>query len=190
MLFRATGPWLPQNCSLRGSRSAPDLAEQATAGPSSAGRSGTGPYEKKGRLLCLPYPTAQLESHRNKGAFKEGSARLSIYCRASGSERRGIGSRLNHPRLCVDFKACLIGGPRKWGSRGGRHGGRGGEAVPADCAHHLAAFWFLFGRPKRNSPPRRRNPPKFRLPGDKPLRRDRINKNHRAKQGFAPKSSF
>ena len=45
--------------------------------------------------------------------------------------------------------------------RGGRdvwHGG-GRLCRTADCTHPLAPFWFLFGRPKRNSPPGRRNIP-------------------------------
>ena len=51
------------------------------------------------------------------------------------------------------------GNPVNGGPGGGRHGGRGGNAVPADCAHPLAALWFLSARAERNSPPRRRNTP-------------------------------
>ena len=51
------------------------------------------------------------------------------------------------------------GNPRNGGPGGGRHGGRGGNAVSADCAHSLAALWFLSARAERNSPPGRRNSP-------------------------------
>ena len=60
-----------------------------------AGRSGTGPYEM-GDGFCVrrrggtpsrpPSPSAQLEPHCNKGAFKQGSAELSIGTRPAGAE--------------------------------------------------------------------------------------------------------
>ena len=53
-LFRATGPWVCKNCRCCGSLSAPGLAEQVMAGPRSAGRPVSGPYEKRERLLCPP----------------------------------------------------------------------------------------------------------------------------------------
>ena len=66
-----------------------------------------------GTLSRPPYPTAQLGPHRNKGAFKKGSARPSTTARpagpASGSERRGKSSQLSHPRLCVGRPGHLIG---------------------------------------------------------------------------------
>ena len=64
-------------------------------------------------------------------------------------------------RFCAPEMLCPAQGvtPVNGGPGGGRHGGRGGNAVPADCAHPLAALWFLSARAERNSPPGRRNSP-------------------------------
>ena len=50
--------------------------------------------------------------------------------------------------------------PRNGGLGDGRHGGRNGAAVSADCARPLAALWWLSGRPESHSPPGRRNFPR------------------------------
>ena len=95
-----------------------------------------------GTLGRPPYPTAQLGPHRNKGAFKKGSA------------RRGKSSQLSHPRLCVNRKARLIGAPVKMGS-----GVSGPMGTKCPSAASPAILWVLSHRWERTSPPQRRNPP-------------------------------
>ena len=73
--------------------------------------------------------------------------------------------RYASPVMGVQGPTPLVKGrwPKARGDRDGRHGGRGGKAVPADCAHPLAVLWFLSARAERNSPPGRRNPPAFKI---------------------------
>ena len=48
---RATGPWVCKNCRWCGSASAPEFTEPTLPVRMLSGRSGTGPYAKRGRLL-------------------------------------------------------------------------------------------------------------------------------------------
>ena len=70
------GPGWMENCGGCNSTAAPSLAEQVIAGPSSSGRSGTGPYERRDSF-CIrrrggcphpPVPPPERDSWKNQAA--------------------------------------------------------------------------------------------------------------------------
>src|SRR5699024_12276760 len=56
-----------------------------------------------------------------------------------------------HP-LSLHDALPIFGGPRKMGSRGKRHGGRGGADAPADCAYPWCLFGYFLGIQKVTRP--------------------------------------
>ena len=107
------------------------------------------------RATARVAPTAE----NGPGAFaRQGQAQLwnrssSNFCKPRA---QWPGKNCGQPlRFCAPEMFCLAQGvtPVKRGPGGGQHGGRGGKAVPANCAHPLAALWFLSARAERNSPP-------------------------------------
>ena len=118
----------------------------------------------KGKAYGRPHgaaPTAE----NGPGALAQPS-QAQLWNRSSGNfckpRAQWPGRNRRKPlKFCAPEMFCLVQGvtPVNGGPGGGRHGGRGGNAVPADCAHPLAALWFLSARAERNSPPGRRNTP-------------------------------
>ena len=100
------GGW-PKARRMRGQVSASSFVEAAHCTAWERPDEGIGPYEKNAavpRVRRLPEPHLSPPQQRR---CQRGECQALGHHQISGSERRGGGVRLNHPRLCVDGKARL-----------------------------------------------------------------------------------